>query len=828
VILRTLLSHYRRHPVQAIFLFVGILIANVLLTGTLLINAQARASYGEGEQLLDGGPQGRILPRNSGAFVDERDYLRLRLQGFATLAPVLSQVVRAESGEALELLGLDLFAMAGVGAGRSGDENTESDDSGRFAGFSFAPYELLVAPGRLQQLGWVEDERIPLQNGRQLPPVTAVEESELGHRLLLDIGALQELTDTAGSLSWIAVFPDSPERLAALKEALPPHLSYVDNAQAPDPAELTRSFHLNLAAMGLLSFVVGIFLVYNALAFSYTDRQALLRRMRLAGVTRFELRRGLLAELALFLVLGCLAGIWLGARLAAFLLPGVGRTLAQLYDVYITYPDALAPGGALLPVAMTVIAAALCVAFPMREALNAPLLERWQGGWLSRSVDRRDRLMRWMAALFLVLSLLGALFAQSLWQALAGMACLLLGAALLLPSVLRWLLSGLERLAPPRMPRLAWLLSDSRWLLGPASLALMAMTLALVANSGLNTMIGSFRVATADWLDQRLPADLYLRSEENLPAVQALLEKTYPELDVDARYRLALDAKTPQGGSVTVEVTSLPRGSRYEDAIRLLDGVEGAKARFRSGDGIYVSERAWRIEGWRPGQVVALCDGKPKVEVLGVYHDYGNPLPQWLAAEGLVRSCWPGLGPDSVAVSGSPKTDWAQVRRNLLESGLLAADQLIDQAELKGVGMAVFDRTFTVTRALNGLTLLVAAIGIFCAIAAIHHHRVSMQALLASLGVSARERGALLLAQWGLLGLLCMVLVWPFGILLAAYLSGVVTPAAFGWSFPLRPDGAHYLELALWAAGSLVLAVLLPTVRLLRASPAALLREIAA
>ena len=129
------------------------------------------------------------------------------------------------------------------------------------------------------------------------------------------------------------------------------------------------------------------------------------------------------------------------------------------------------------------------------------------------------------------------------------------------------------------------------------------------------------------------------------------------------------------------------------------------------------------------------------------------------------------------------------------------------------------------TRALNALTLLVAGIGIFCAISAIHHHRVGHQALLTSLGLSRRERAALLLSQWGLLGMLCMVLVWPFGTLLAAYLATVVTPVAFGWSFPLRPEWAHYLELAVSAAAALVLAVLLPSLRLLRASPASLLRE---
>ncbi|MCU0991012.1 MAG: hypothetical protein MUE63_15975 [Xanthomonadales bacterium] len=79
--------------------------------------------------------------------------------------------------------------------------------------------------------------------------------------------------------------------------------------------------------------------------------------------------------------------------------------------------------------------------------------------------------------------------------------------------------------------------------------------------------------------------------------------------------------------------------------------------------------------------------------------------------------------------------------------------------------------------------------------------------------------------QWGLLGLLCMVLVWPFGAALAAYLTWVVTPVAFGWSFPLRLQWVHHLALAAVTVTALAAAVVLPSLRLLRTSPAALLRE---
>ena len=826
MLLRTLLSHYRRHPVQALFLLAGVAVANVLLVGTLLINAQARASYAQGETLLRATPVGQVRHRDAAHGIDERVYFELRQQGFHMLAPLLRRVVTTEDGERLELLGIDLFVLPRIDAAgtRAAGGSDERSDAG-FAGFAFPPYQLWAAPGRADQLGWQQGERRGLISGRELPPLVELEGQGLGHRLLLDIGALQALTGSAGQLSSIQVFSASPEDLQRLREALPAELEYAAAADAPDPGELTRSFHLNLAAMGLLSFVVGIFLIYNALAFSYTDRRELIRKMQLSGATRRELAAALLLELALFLAAGGALGWLLGAWLAAALLPGVGQTLAQLYGTYIAYPDGLAPTGFLLPLAMTAAAAGLCVLFPLREALNAPLLQRGAAGWRLQAVARRDRLLLAAGLILLVIAGLTAHSADTLRQALAGMAFLLVGAVLCLPLALRGLLALLGRATPDRAARLGWLLADSRWLLGPASLALMALTLALVANSGLNTMIDSFRAATSDWLDQRLAAQLYLRGDLDPAELESWLQAREARLRAVARYRVDLPRQAADGRPAFVEIVTLQPGERFLRSVELLRAEADAAARFDRGEGVFVSERAWRVDGWRPGAALVLCPEAARLPVLGVYHDYGNPQSQWMVSEGLFRQCWPGLDPVGRAVYGPPELDWAGLRIALAERFGLAVDEVIDQAEVKAAGMATFERTFAVTRALNALTLLVAGIGIFCAVSAIHHHRVGQQAVLMSLGMTRRERGVLLLLQWGLLGLLCLLLVWPFGTGLAGYLVHVVTPVAFGWSFPLRLEWAPYLALAGLALAALAAAVGLPSLRLLRTSPAAMLRE---
>lgn len=820
MIIRTLASHYRRHPLQGLFLLAGIIMANVLLVGTQLINAQARSSYAEGEVVLGSGPIARIYPADGSAFIDETDYIKLRRAGFDTIAPLLRHDVISADGVRLQLLGVDALAMPQSSRGSS----TRGTASG-FSGFAFAPYELWAAAPRIRQLGLSNGQQLLLDNGTLLPPVQTAPGEELGHRVLIDLGALQQIADRSGKLSELLVLASSQGRIDALLQALPAQLRFESASEAPDPGQLTRSFHLNLAAMGLLAFVVGLFLIYNALAFSYTDRRELLRKLRLSGVPRAELGRALILELLLFLLVGSFIGLLLGSQLAALLLPGVGQTLAQLYGVYISYPDSLIGTGFWMPLAMTLIAGAACALFPLRKALDTPLLARWSAGWGLRQAAIRDRLLLSLGLVFLMGAALLAQDPQSTWVALIGMACLLLGAALLLPAVLRSLLAVLSWLVPKRAAGMNWLLADSRWLLGPASLALMAMTLALVANSGLNTMIGSFRQATDDWLSQRLAADLYLRGSQDEQRIARWLSENEPRAGLTLRHQIDLERAPPEGAATFIQVADLASEPRFLNSVDLIKAVPDAETRFKNGQGVYISERAWRLDGWQLGQAVDLCDGRQGWPVLGIYHDYGNPMSQWMVIDDLFRECWPNQSKTGIGIFGPPEVDFSSIRSDLVRLLDLQSDDIINQEELRALGIGVFDRTFTVTRALNVLTLVVAGIGIFCAISAIHHHRTGQQALLASLGLARRERLTLLLLQWGMLGLLCMSLVWPFGTLLAAYLAGVVTPAAFGWSFALQADWSHYGVLAITAAACLVAAVLLPSLRLLGTSPASLLKE---
>src|SRR5690606_4654197 len=124
-------------------------------------------------------------------------------------------------------------------------------------------------------------------------------------------------------------------------------------------------------------------------------------------------------------------------------------------------------------------------------------------------VSGRTRRMQAAAAMLLLLlaALLGSQ-ASGLIAGFALLACLMLAAALLLPTALALTLHLGERLARGAMA--PWFWADSRPQLPGLGLAVMALLLAMAANVGVSTMVSSFRLTFAGFLDQRLAAELYV------------------------------------------------------------------------------------------------------------------------------------------------------------------------------------------------------------------------------------------------------------------------------------------------------------------------------
>ena len=791
--LAALLSHWRRKPLQLVALLGGLTIATALWSGVQALNAQARTAYDQAAQTL-GGDAVPSLTLPGGAQFDQQAFVDLRRAGWP-VSPVLEGRLRV--GETrVRILGIEPLTMPA--------EATGPVDTTSFDGFMAPPWKAFAAPATVEAL---RDEP-------GLPPLVANDEIAPG-LLLMDIGAAQTVLEAPGKITRLLMDPDAPTPTTPLTEATDLPLARSTTEAQGDLDRLTKSFHLNLTAFGLLAFLVGLFIVYSAIALAFEQRLPMLRTLRALGISARMLTGVLLAELLTLSLLGGIAGVIGGYLIAAALMPDVAASLGGLYGADVPGTLSLEPSWWLAGIAISVFGAMGAAGYSLLKAYRMPPLatasrHAWraaQHGWLWAQGG--------LAVILLTVAAILMIFAEGLVAGFAGLAALLLGAALLLPPALALILRAGQKTA--RGPLSQWFWADAQQQLSGLSLALMALLLALGANIGVGTMVDGFRDTFTDWLDRRLVADIYYdaRSDDENAQIRDWLASRD---DVVAMLQ-GVQAEARMDG-LPILVAGYTDDPVYRESWPMIAIADGAFDRVARGEAVFASEQlATRmdiavgdridVEGWT-------------TEVAGIFPDYGNPKGQISTGIATVLDRFPGARRSGTGLRVAEGRTEAVIAA--MRDRFAMEDNLIDQQALKGYSRGVFEDTFAVTAALNVLTMGVAGFALFMSLLTLSEMRLPQLAPLWAAGVTRRSLAGLELLKTLAMALFTALLAIPLGLAVAWCLVAVVNVQAFGWRLPFHlfpGQWAALVGLALLTAG---LAALWPILSLRTMPPVRLVR----
>ena len=809
--LLALLSHWRRHRVQCFSIFTGLWLATALWTGVQALNSQARRDYARASAVLTGPLQAQLIARNGERF-DQALYVQLRRQGWA-VSPVLEGRLRlpGEPARSVRLIGIEPLSLPP--ASSIAGVQVQAFDLQAFIG---TPGQAWVGPDTLRQLNTSPGQPTRDSEGQLLPPMVLQPALAPGV-IVVDIGHAQALLNAPGQLSRL-LLADTPGPLPA---DIARHLELQPRQDDGGLQRLTDSFHLNLTALGLLAFVVGLFIAHAAIGLALEQRRGLIRNLRACGISLKTLLGALVLELGLFAAVGGLAGVASGYALAAWLLPDVAASLRGLYGAQVAGTLSLPAGWWLLGVLVSVLGALLAGLESVMRAARLPLLalaqpQAWrlaQGPWLQRQAL--------LAGLLLLLALGCGVFGAGLLSAFGMLAGLLLAAALLLPALLDRVLAWLARRC--HRPLAQWFVADSRQQLPALSLALVALLLALAASVGVGSMTEGFRKTFVGWLDLRLSADLYVTPRDTAQGLQIVewLKQQPVASVVLPGWRADMQL---QGWPVQVQgiVDHPAYGTRWP----LLEQHSRAWQRLASGQAVMLSEQLARRLNLQLGDSLQLPADTPALPVVGIYADYGNPKGHVLVNAGWLRAHWPQ------ATLAGLSVDLSAERVPVLKAALqqhfaLDDSRVVEQARLKRWSTDVFNRTFAATAALNSLTLGVAGVALFINLLTLGQARLGQLAPLWALGVRRMQLVWLSLGQTLMLSSFTVLLAIPLGLLLAWCLVAVVNVQAFGWRLPLYVFPMQLLQLTVLGMFTSLLACAWPLWQLARRQPRELLRPLA-
>ena len=621
-----------------------------------------------------------------------------------------------------------------------------------------------------------------------------------GSLVILDIDEAQRVLGRRGRVDRILVDvpaqPSLDEWQARLSAALPAGVQVrLRGAGTEENRKMLAAFRWNLRILSYIALVVGAFLIYNTISVSVVRRRPEIGIVRALGASRRTVLVAFLAEAAGFGLAGAAVGLPLGRLMASGAVGLMAATVNSLYVSSRPAPIEFTAGAVALSVLAGLATAVLASVSPAREAsLVSPSVAMARGERERAAAVHRTRDLWFAVALAIAAALASrapAVGGKPLFGYLAAL-LLIAASALAIPAlvhalagrsagVLRRVL-GVEALLASRS--LAGSLRRTSVLVGALATAV-AMTVAV------GIMVGSFRQTVLSWLEGQLPADIYLspggaNGPDRHPAMPADLAERLEAVPMVAAVDRFRAYEISYGG---LPATLASTDTRVALAYRRPDFLSGRSAvavlrELQQGDTAIVSEPFASKHKVSAGDtiVLPLGGGRTRFTVLDVYYDYASERGYVMVDRETMLRYLPDPAPSGLAVYLEPGTDLPAARAEIERATAGYRVGIATNQQLRRQAVAIFDRTFAITYALEAVAIVVAVVGIAGAMLALVIDRRRELGLLRFLGGSTRQIRKMVLVEAGLLGLLANLAGLLLGTLLSLVLIFVINKQSFGWT----------------------------------------------
>lgn len=709
------LAPLRQSPGRFAIAVVAIALGVALGLAVQLVNGTALTEFDRAARQVSGDAD--LTVRGPRPGFDERLYGDLARRPEVELASPMLEVQAKVIGQdrSLRVLGVDVFRAGRLQPGliASAADSTDllSEDT------------IFLSPSAMSALSLGIGDRIGLQSGLGRVELRVAGRLSAGPGsvmlAVMDIAAVQSQFERLGRLTRVdlRLRPGVDRDRFAASLTLPPGVTIETPDMAGETtARMSRSYRVNLNVLALVALFTGALLVSSTQALSVARRRASLALLRVLGMTRRQISLLVLAECAVVGIAGAALGALGGVGLAQAVLGVVGTDLGAGFFPAST-PRVQVTGGPLaLFAGLGLIAALLGGLAPALEAARAPPALALKSGDDARAFAGLSSPLPGLLLLAVAVAcvLLPPVEGLPLFGYLS-IAGLLLGTILLLPRLTALVVGSL-----PRPRGIEGRLAVARLAAYPthAAASLAAIVAAVSLSVAMAIMVTSFRLSLADWLDGVLPADLYVRAGgegdtgfitpevqrgmAEVPGVRRIEFLRWQQIALDSRHAsLTLMARD---SAETNAETRLPLAG---PVVPPPPGMPPA----------WISESTAAIFGIAPGDRITIpLAGHPVAfHVAGVWRDYARPSGAVL----IDRARYIALTGDRVANDlgvwvESP--DRLPAVRSALSAQSPEGLELLAPGDIKHLSLAIFDRTFAVTYALEGIAVLIGLLGLSSAI----------------------------------------------------------------------------------------------------------------
>jgi len=738
--------------------------------------------------------------------VPESVLTTLALQPYALrISPRMEDfAVDIQTKETLPLIGLDLIAEGSRYVSQNQIETQKTAQQPKSIEESIRELEDPASIWVSANLGKASGEHLKLLINDQVVDcvVRGVLPNTSGQQdaLLMDIAAAQRVLNRFGRIDRILIklpggtnIEDWQKRLS---QNLPTGVEVrPEGTGTQENRKMLAAFRWNLQLLSYIALVVGAFLIYNTISVSVVRRRPEIGIARAIGASRTQILAAFLGEAACLGFLGAIVGLPLGRFLAGSAVKLMAVTVESLYVSSRPGPIALGWSSVGLALLVGIGVAVLSALSPAREAMQVSPTDAMAQGrreYLARAHKGRDLLIAGiLAALGALAARMPAIAGKPLFGYLSTI-LLIAAAAYAMPamvnSMAQWTaqilgkLFGVEAMLASRS--LAASLRRTSVLVGA-----LATAVAMMVSVGI--MVGSFRQTVVSWMNDQLPADLYLRpagdpAADRHPTVSLELAEKIASLpgvaavDRLKAYEISYDGMPATLASVDLRVLRAYRNSDFFSG-RPTGEVLG---QLRGQNNVIVSEPFTYKHKVKAGDAIRLSLGEQQAsfQITDVYYDYASERGYILMDRDVLLKYLPDATPTNLAVFVAPDAKVEDVRREIQQVAAGHRILIFSDREIRAEAVRIFDRTFAITYALEAIAVVVAVMGIAGALIALVIDRRRELGLLRILGAAPGQIRKMILVEAGLLGLLANLAGFLLGYVLSLILVFVINKQSFGWT----------------------------------------------
>lgn len=849
LILRALITGpARRHPARILLPVVGVAIGVAAVAAIHHANRSVSASFRDAAANVSG--RSDFVVRGSAGIPVESLGTLAFLWPVASFAPAVtgSAVVAGGGREVVLVLGVDWGGDEAVRDARLIAPATAGERARILSGRSvlvtapFAARHRLSPGSTLSLIAGGTPRRVEVGGILEL---SGVAKASGGDILLTDVFTAQDLLGKVGLVDRVDIVVKPGASRAGvereIRRRLPPGLSLEPPGRAAETADrMVRAFRFNLNALGSLTLLVGIFLIANAVSIAVLRRRPDIATLRALGASRRGIFAAFLAEGLAIGIAGTALGEVLGFFVSRAALAAVAGTVSSIYLPTARIAASGYTGAVTLAAAVGLAASVLATLLPALEATRVDPSPALRPGSIEGVARGRLWLRGFLSAAALLLALAASRARPVDGFPLFGFAAVgLVVAALALAAPL------MVRLAAAFPGRLFGKLFGAEGRLSAGffggslarnGIAVTSLAMALGMTLAMIVTVASIRETVRVWVESTLRSDLWIKADAGgrsgivgdlPPEIIPFLEGTEGVAAVDPfRARETADAAGRPFTLASGDFRVMARAG----GLPFLDGRDARAVALeaRERGEVLVSEPFARRFGASTGSAVTLAtpQGPRGFRVAGVYRDYSNDRGTVVLDRALSLSFFPDARVTSLAVLAEPGADVGDLRRRILANaeGRYALS-ISTNRELRREVLVIFDRTFAVTRALEGIAVAVAVLGIANALAASAVERRRSFGLLRAIGASGEQIRRATLLEAALTGLTGTAAAIGAGAAFAWILLSVINPQSFGWTVALAVPWATLAGAAALVLAASFLAGIIPGRIAAAVDPAAALQE---